>query len=173
LRYDERPDIAGMPKFSVMIDDPRFVSLAGLQPKADLTRDEQWRYDIAFLGAQVSVLHADPDHHTSADSLNRMLSEMSASVPDLSDEEITARLDLFIGALGAGHDLFWTVAPKRGALLPQLQSVADVETTLEEHAERGYDTIKVHGVFTHVKWHSATELEVRMVGVKEHSVSDQ
>jgi imidazolonepropionase-like amidohydrolase len=28
---------------------------------------------------------------------------------------------------------------------PQLQSVADVETALEEQAERGYDTIKVHG----------------------------
>ncbi len=118
LRYDERPDIAGMPEFSVMIDDPRFVSLAGLPPKADLTRDEQWLYDIAFLSAQVSSLHANPDHHTPAESLNRMLSEVSASVPDLSDEEITARLDLFIGALGAGHDLFWTVAPKRGALLP-------------------------------------------------------
>jgi cytosine/adenosine deaminase-related metal-dependent hydrolase len=28
---------------------------------------------------------------------------------------------------------------------PRLQSVADVEAALEEHAERGYDTIKVHG----------------------------
>ena len=118
MRYDERPDIAGMPEFSVMLDDPRFASLAGLPPKTDLTRNEQWRYDIAFLGAQVLVLHTDPDHHSSAESLNRMLSELSASVAELSDEEITARLDLFIGALGAGHDLFWPVAPKRGALLP-------------------------------------------------------
>jgi hypothetical protein len=118
MRYDERPDIAGMPEFSTILDDPRFASLAGLPPSEDLNRDEQWRYDIAFLGAQVSALHVNPDHHTSAESLNLMLSEVSASVPDLSDEEITARLDIFIGALGAGHDLFWPVAPKRGALLP-------------------------------------------------------
>jgi imidazolonepropionase-like amidohydrolase len=32
---------------------------------------------------------------------------------------------------------------------------------------------QVRGVFTHAKWHSATELEARMMGVKEHPVSDQ
>ena len=31
---------------------------------------------------------------------------------------------------------------------------------------------RVRGVFTHAKWHSATELKARMVAVKEHPVSN-
>ena len=46
------------------------------------------------------------------------ITSLSAAVPNLSDEQITARIDLFIGALGGGHDLFWPVYPERGAMLP-------------------------------------------------------
>jgi len=118
LRYDERPDLAKMPDFAGLTAVPEFRELAGMAPEAPLSRDEQWRYDIAFLAEQVAMLHANPDHHTPAPELARMLSDLSDAVPTLSDEEITARLDLFIGALGAGHDLFWPVSPDRGALLP-------------------------------------------------------
>src|SRR5690606_7281718 len=82
------------------------------------TRDEQWRYDIEYLRKQVGMLHIDPDHHTSAANLEQMLDELSLAVPRLTDEQITARIDLFIGALGAGHDLFWPASAKRGELVP-------------------------------------------------------
>jgi len=117
-RYDERPDIATAPEFAKLLGDDEFAALAGLAPVGTLTRDEEWRYDIAFLREQVTMLHVDPDHHTPAAELERMLFELSAAVPELSDEQITARIDLFIGALGAGHDLFWPVSPDRGAMLP-------------------------------------------------------
>jgi tetratricopeptide (TPR) repeat protein len=118
LRFDERPGITEAPEFASLLDNPEFINLTGLPPKQTLTRDEQYRYDIAYLREQVIQLHADPDHHTSAAALEQMLSDLWSAVPDLSDEEITARLDLVIGALGAGHDLFWPVSAKRGALLP-------------------------------------------------------
>ncbi len=117
-RYDERPDIAEAPEFVNLLDDDEFAELAGLKPNGTRSRDEEWRYDIAFLRGQVVMLHADPDHHTPAVELERMLSSLSAAVPNLSDEQITARIDLFIGALGGGHDLFWPVYPERGAMLP-------------------------------------------------------
>jgi len=117
-RYDERPDIADAPEFADLRDDHEFAKLAGLKPKEARSRDEEWRYDIAFLREQVLTLHADPDHRTKAVELERMLSRLSDTVPQLSDEQITARIDLFIGALGAGHDLFWPVYPERGAMLP-------------------------------------------------------
>lgn len=117
-RYDGRPDIAELPAFANLVGSADFATLAGLAPEGTLTRDEEWRYDIAFLREQVAMLHADPDHLTSAPELERMLSELSAEVPDLNDEEITTRLNLFIGALGGGHDLFWTYYPKRGAMVP-------------------------------------------------------
>ncbi len=116
--YDERPDIAEAPEFESLRNDDEFAKLAGLAPKGRRSRDQEWRYDIAFLHEQVAMLHADPDHHTKAVDLERMLSDLSAAVPNLSDEQITARIDLFIGALGGGHDLFWPVYPERGAMLP-------------------------------------------------------
>jgi tetratricopeptide (TPR) repeat protein len=118
LRYDERPDLAAATEFSSLKDQPEFNALVGSLPEGTFTRDEQWRYDIRYLGELVAQLHADPDHHTPALKLKQMLSDLSAAVPSLSDEEITAKLDLFIGALGGGHDIFWPVSPKRGALLP-------------------------------------------------------
>lgn len=116
--YDERPDIAEAPEFEKLRGDDEFAILAGIKPEGLRTRDEEWRYDIAFLREQVAMLHADPDHHTPAAELEQMLSGLAARVPDLSDEQITARIDLFIGALGGGHDLFWPVYPERGAMLP-------------------------------------------------------
>lgn len=118
LRFDERPDVAEAPEFASLLGNPEFVKLAGLAPGRTLTRDEQYRYDIACLRQHVAQLHADPDHHTSAATLDQMLSDLWSAVPELSDEEITARLDLFVGALGAGHDLFFPVSAGRGALLP-------------------------------------------------------
>ena len=116
--YDERPDLAEAPEFENLRGNKEFAELAGLKPEAPRSRDEEWRYDIAFLRKQVAMLHADPDGLTAAAELDRMLSEMSADVPKLSDPQITARIDLFIGALGGGHDLFWPVYPERGAMLP-------------------------------------------------------
>jgi tetratricopeptide (TPR) repeat protein len=118
LRYDERPDLASSDEFSSLKDSAEFNALVGSIPEGTFTRDEQWRYDINYLGEMVALLHANPDHHTPAIKLEQMLTDLSAAVPDLSDEDITAKLDLFVGALGGGHDLFWPVSPERGALLP-------------------------------------------------------
>lgn len=117
-RYDERPDIAQMPEFASLTEIGDFAALAGLAPEGNRTRDEEWLYDIAFLKDQVVMLHGNADHLTSAATLERMLVGLSAAVPSLSDEQITARIDLFIGALGAGHDLFWPVNAEHGAMLP-------------------------------------------------------
>jgi tetratricopeptide (TPR) repeat protein len=116
--FDERPDLEKAPEFESLRGDSEFRSLAGLAPEGARSREELWRFDIAFLREQVALLHADPDHHTQAAELERMLTSLSADIPDLSDEQITARIDLFVGALGGGHDLFWPVYPERGAMLP-------------------------------------------------------
>lgn len=118
LRYDERPYLADSDEFSSLKGVPKFNALVGSIPEGTFTRDEQWRYDINYLGELVAQLHANPDHHTPAIKLEQMLSDIAAAVPDLSDEDITAKLDLFVGALGGGHDIFWPVGPERGALLP-------------------------------------------------------
>jgi tetratricopeptide (TPR) repeat protein len=117
-RYDERPDIADAPEFANLHDNDEFKNLAALPPEKARSRDEEWRYDIASLRQQVAMLHADADQLTKAVELERVLSDLSLAVPNLSDQQVTAQLDLFIGSLGGGHDLFWPVYPERGAMLP-------------------------------------------------------
>lgn len=117
-RFDERPTILQDEAFANLRQDQRFQLLAGTAPAGITSRDEQWRYDIEFLRKQVALLHIDPDHHTSAANLEQKLNELSRAVARLTDEQITARIDLFIGALGAGHDLFWPASAKRGELIP-------------------------------------------------------
>ena len=60
-RYDERLDIGAAPKFANMRNDDEFSKLAGLKPLGTRSRDDEWRYDIAFLGEQVAMLHVDPE----------------------------------------------------------------------------------------------------------------
>lgn len=117
-RYDERPHLSEAPELTNLFENPEFAQLVGRPEKSALSRDEQWRDDIAFLRDQVAMLHFDPDHRTAAAELDRMLLDLSRDVAKFSDEQITARLVVFIGALGAGHDMFWPVGGTRGTLLP-------------------------------------------------------
>lgn len=118
LRFDERPAIAEVEAFARLIDDPEFRSLAGL-PAEDLPdREARWERDIVFLGETIAQLHADPDFLLPADERQTMLDDLAGSVSELSDEQIVARIDLIIGKLGGGHDLFWPVETRSGALIP-------------------------------------------------------
>jgi tetratricopeptide (TPR) repeat protein len=116
-RYTWRPQMASMVEAAGLIGNPGFDALAGLAPDGEWTRDERWRYDIAFLGEQVALLHFDADHHTPAAELERFLQELSDAVPELSNEQILARLTLFMGRLGAGHDVILSVPEETGTMM--------------------------------------------------------
>lgn len=117
-RFDEQPDLEGREDFASLRDDPEFRALAGLSDPAVTGRDAQWRADIRLLHRQIRRLHADPYRYVSAEALNARFEALLDAVPALDDADITAQLDLIVGSLGAGHDLFWPVSPDRGALLP-------------------------------------------------------
>jgi len=117
-RFDERNTLADKTEFNSLRSNAKFAHLLGLPDKKVTSRDEKWRRDIAFFREQVAMLHVYPSHHTDAKKLDHMLSQLSARVPQLSDEQITAKLVRFVGALGAGHDMFWPVEGKRVRLLP-------------------------------------------------------
>lgn len=117
-RYDERPELKDDPAFENLKNNPEFVRLLGIAQGGNLSRDEQWKRDIEFLREQVSILHFDPDHHSSTKTLNTQLEQLLVNIPQLNDKEITAELVNFTGALGAGHDMFWPVGGERGQLMP-------------------------------------------------------
>ena len=117
-RYDERPSIASETGFSSLAEDKEFRGLAGLAPDGKFTRNEQWRYDIAFLGKQIELLHVQLNNRPPMTRVRSALSGLSESVPDLSDEQIVSRLDLIVGALKTGHDRMRPDLSVRGALHP-------------------------------------------------------
>ena len=114
-RYANRPSLVRQPEASLLKGNAAFADLAGLPPDETLTRDEKWRYDIAFFADQIAMLHYDPDQHTPAQDLERALQELSDAVPDLSDEEIVMRIQLLMGLLGAGHDVLFSGSARYGA----------------------------------------------------------
>jgi len=114
-RYPNRPYLAGQPEAALLKGNTEFAELAGLPPDKQLSRDEKWRYDIRFFADQIALLHYDPDQHTPAQELERELQRLLEDVPDLSDEQIVIRIQLFMGMLGAGHDVLFSGSARYGA----------------------------------------------------------
>jgi imidazolonepropionase-like amidohydrolase len=90
-------------------------------------------------------------------------------------------LELMVAAGLSPYEALRTGTVNAAAYLGEADNAGTVETGKRADftlvAANPLDDIRnaarVLGVFTHAKWYSATELESRMVGVKEHPVSDQ
>jgi len=117
-RYDDRLGIAKLAEFDSLKANEDFKKLALIMDTQDLSRVQGWQLDLALLAEQVNQLHIDPDQSISEERLIHLLVEIEQSIPELTDQQILAHIDLFIGALGGGHDLFWPVSAKKGALMP-------------------------------------------------------
>jgi len=117
-RFANRPGLASGPEASLLDDDERFRELAGVPPDGTFSRVERWRYDIEFFRSQAAMLHYDPDALTPAPELDRYLDALAAAVPALSDEEIVARLVVFMGKLGQGHDVLLMNTGRYGFPVP-------------------------------------------------------
>ncbi|GAA6139704.1 hypothetical protein NBRC116583_34510 [Arenicella sp. 4NH20-0111] len=117
-RYDDIPGLIDAPEYQLLKTTREFQQLLGISHVMTTSRHEGWLSDITYLRSKVAVLHSNPDHHSSALHLNKFLDKLIENIPSLSDEQITARITAFVGALGAGHDIFWPVDGLRGRLIP-------------------------------------------------------
>jgi len=112
LDWLERSLKAGLPDDGVILrehdferlhDLPRFRALTGLYPPEGLTRDERWRYDLAFLKPRMERMHWDLYAHVSEADFTRELEALSSAVPELSEGQIRARLAHLMARVGDGH----------------------------------------------------------------------
>lgn len=76
--------------------------------KAD--RDAAWREDIATFWDRLPLIHPNPFWRTPEDEFGAIVSDLSARVPDLSDDEIELEL-IRIVALIDGHTVLSTTSP--------------------------------------------------------------
>jgi Peptidase family S41/Tetratricopeptide repeat len=114
-RYSGGSQLIGLPGAGALAGNAEFDALVGIADRDDLTREERWLRDIAFLRDRVARLHFDPDFRTSAAELDAYLESLIGDLPALSDAQIVARLRLFMGRVGSGHDALFVNAGQIGA----------------------------------------------------------
>ena len=82
-RFTPRTQILHEPAFQAFTDDERFRRIAGQLPPRDFSRDEGWRYDIAFLVEEARRLHPSPAREAFSAEFERAAKELSDAVPTL------------------------------------------------------------------------------------------
>ena len=97
------------PDLETLRDDPRFRAITGLYPPDGLSRDERWRYDLAFLDRRMERMHWNLYAHIAKDEWKRELGALAADVPTLREGQIRARLRSLIARVGDGHTLMRSV----------------------------------------------------------------
>ena len=123
-RYEERPGIADDPAFASMRDDERFQRIAGIPAAGDdATRDERWRFDLAYLVEEAQRLHADATRPAFDQEFVTSAASLHDDIPDLSDDEVFLRMMRLLAILNDGHTgLFGAGADSpvdlNGAVLP-------------------------------------------------------
>ncbi len=101
-RWEDRPGIAGDPAFESLADDPRFGRITGA-PERELTRDEGWRHDLAYLVEEARRMHAGPDRPAFAPAFDSAAAALHARIPELSNDRILLELERIVVQLGDGH----------------------------------------------------------------------
>ncbi len=103
-RYPNRIFLRTIPEFAPIVESGEFDEVFGIANSENLSREERWRHDISFFADQIQELHIDPDFKTSSEELNADLIYIIDNLGVLSDQEIAAKLLVFMGKLGTGHD---------------------------------------------------------------------
>lgn len=102
-RFTPRTQILHEPAFQAFANDERFRALSGQLPARDFSRDEGWRYDIAFLGDEARRLHASPTREAFSEEFAQATKALSDAVPTLSDTQIRVKMQTLLTLLRDGH----------------------------------------------------------------------
>lgn len=84
-------------------DKARFKVIAGVFPPPDLSRNEEWRYDLDFLARRMEQVHYDLYGVVSREDFAAALADLKARVPELADHEIAVGIQRILAMVGDGH----------------------------------------------------------------------
>lgn len=100
--YGDRPRLRRDSVFRPFHGDPEFRELAGIPPEG-LSRDEGWRFDLAYLREEVERMHAGPDRPWADEGFQEAFSRLHDRVPELPDEAVLMELHRLLAYLDDGH----------------------------------------------------------------------
>jgi hypothetical protein len=89
--------------FSRFHEDPRFRALAGFPPTGNFSRDERWRYDVAFFAAEARRLHVGFERPANAKEFTAAVADLTRRIPALPNDQILAGLQRLATLLHDGH----------------------------------------------------------------------
>src|SRR5215216_1190963 len=67
------------------------------------TRDERWQQAVEYLGSQLPALHVNPYFKVSEKDFQQSVTDLTAQVQNLNDEQIVVRTMRIIALIGDGH----------------------------------------------------------------------
>jgi CRISPR/Cas system CMR-associated protein Cmr5 small subunit len=83
--------------------DPRFQSLAMVADVQSMTRDQGWRYDLAFFASELKRRHYSPFRKISKEEFDGAVAKLDSRMPSLKDEEIEVEFMRLARMMGDGH----------------------------------------------------------------------
>jgi tetratricopeptide (TPR) repeat protein len=86
-------------------EDRRFRDLVGLVDVSKMTRDEGWRYDLAWLAREISRMHYSPFKKVSREEFEGLVRKLHEDIPHLSDTQIAVAFMKLSALPGDGHTL--------------------------------------------------------------------
>jgi len=101
--FDETPSIGVDSDFAILHGEERFQRLAGQKLSRDLTRVEQWQYDLDWLAHESVRLHYRPFGKQTEASFNANVAALRRDLSALSDAQIVVRLFQMMAKFGDGH----------------------------------------------------------------------
>lgn len=111
MRFENRALIQTDTDLTILRDDPRFKKLAGLPPKENASREEQWRYDIDFLVGEMKRMHYRWSVEGLPAGVEDGANSLKARISKLSDEEIAVGIQRLLAKLEDGHSNLRPIRP--------------------------------------------------------------
>ncbi len=110
--YMHRPNFARNDQFAGLQSDERFQQLAGLLPSREFSREEGWRFDLAFLVSEINRLHAVYRNEPLPDKFKKAHQRLNKRITDLSDAEIFVEFQRLAAMIGDGHTTLYPIAER-------------------------------------------------------------
>lgn len=102
-RLTPRTHIRDERAFAAFKEDERFRRMAGLLPARSFSREEGWRYDLAFMIEEARRVHASFSREAFSPGFEAAARSLHDEIPKLSDAQIRARMHRMLALLRDGH----------------------------------------------------------------------
>ncbi|KZN49747.1 S41 family peptidase [Pseudoalteromonas luteoviolacea] len=120
-RWDDKPKLAGTSLFTKGADQhfTQFHQKSWYQDLVGVARSfknpvEGWRYDLAYLVAEINRLHANPFHSVTEIEFNAKVEAIYSEIPRLTDSQIVFEFMRLLAMVNNGHNFFVPAWGKKG-----------------------------------------------------------